>query len=166
MATYPTEPLPAPISELSWLAGQWTGTYGGDTIEEHWSEPGAGAMMGMFRWIREEQVRFYELMTLEPEGEGIVLRIKHFAPGLVGLEAQDAAVTLDLVDESIHVAIFHKRSATEQKWLIYRYEGEDAISAYFETAETTATEAEMFHYRRMPAPPGRPTLRIVPKNGR
>ena len=34
---------------------------------------------------------------MEPDDARLVFRIKHFAPGLVGWEEKDAAVTLDLV---------------------------------------------------------------------
>ena len=39
------------VFDLSWLSGAWYGQVGDDLIEEHWSGPAAGTLMGMFRWI-------------------------------------------------------------------------------------------------------------------
>ena len=62
---HPTEPIAAPIESLDWIVGRW-------------AEPAGGTMVGMFRWLQAGAVRFYELLTVEPEGDGLVWRIKHF----------------------------------------------------------------------------------------
>ena len=69
-------------SDLSWLSGAWYGQVGDDLIEEHWSGPAADTLMGMFRWIHDGQVRFYELLTNEPDGDQLLMRIKHFGAGV------------------------------------------------------------------------------------
>ena len=48
-------------------------------------------------------------MSMEPDGSRLVFRIKHFAPGLVGWEEKDAAITLDLVRLTEDEAVFLKR---------------------------------------------------------
>ena len=85
---------------MAWMAGRWVGEHEGDRFEEWWSEPHAGMMLGMFRWHRDGEPRFYELMSMEPDEARLVFRIKHFAPGLVGWEEKDAAVTFDLVRQT------------------------------------------------------------------
>ena len=94
----PSEPIDAAADELAWMAGRWIGEHDGERIEEWWSEPYAGMMLGMFRWHRGGEPRFYELLSMEPDGMRLAFRIKHFAPGLVGWEEKDAAVTFDLVE--------------------------------------------------------------------
>ncbi len=80
----------ASIGDLAWLAGHWRGQDGNDIIEEHWSEPQAGTLMCMFRWIHDNKVRFFELVTIETDEDGqLRLRIKHFNPGLRGWEEKD-----------------------------------------------------------------------------
>jgi hypothetical protein len=32
-------------------------------------------MMGMFRWLQDDEVRFYKFMTIEQDAEGVVLRM-------------------------------------------------------------------------------------------
>src|SRR5215207_2128187 len=98
MSKYPTTGLQtATTADLAWFTGVWLGDRAGDHVEEHWSTPAGGAIMGMFRWLHAGQVRFYELMTLESDGAELILRIKHFHPGLKGWEEKDESVSLVLV---------------------------------------------------------------------
>jgi len=55
-------------------------------------------MMGTFRLMKDDEVQFYEFMVLTREAEGIVMKIKHFTPKLVGWEEKDEAVRFDLED--------------------------------------------------------------------
>ena len=98
-------PAPAPIPAnasldgLSWITGAWTGTLGDRTIEQHWTAPNGGSMLAMYRSIRADRATLYELLAIEQDTNGIVLRIKHFAPGpgLVSQEAKDVSVDHRLV---------------------------------------------------------------------
>lgn len=82
----------ATLGGMAWLAGSWTGEGLGGHVEEIWSPPQAGAMMGMFRLLREGKTAFYELMTLVEENGSLVLRVKHFNPDLTGWEERDKTV--------------------------------------------------------------------------
>ena len=66
--------------ELSWLSGSWYGEVNGDLVEEHWSPLRGNMLMAMFRWIRDDEVLFYEIEVLEAEGDCVYLRIRHFDP--------------------------------------------------------------------------------------
>jgi hypothetical protein len=91
------KPAPARIEDLAWIEGHWRGTGLGAVAEEVWSAPEAGAMMGMFRLIRDGKLSFYEILTLSQEGESVLLRIKHFNPDLTGWEEKDRSVEFRLV---------------------------------------------------------------------
>lgn len=145
---HPTEPLAASIKGLRWLSGHWIGDHGSDRYEEWWSEPDGGMLLGAFRRLRDEEPRFYELLAVEPEGEGLVVRIKHFDPGLRGWEEKDEAVTLDLVSLGDAEAVFLKRG--EARWMVYRRNpATGELVAYFETAEKPHVDGEdEFRYAR------------------
>jgi len=144
---HPTVPIAAPIEALDWIAGRWAGERGSDRFEEWWSEPDGGTMVGMFRWLHEDAPRFYELLTVEPEGGGLVWRIKHFNPGLVGWEERDAAVTLDLVELQKGEATFLMRGS--ERWMVYRLEpATDELVAYFESANEPHADEDEFRYAR------------------
>jgi hypothetical protein len=98
----------ATVDQLSWVAGAWTGTLGERTIEQHWSAPLAGSIIAMYRSIQANKPTIYELHAMEQEGDGVVLRIKHFAPGpgLVGQEAKDESQNNRLVKIEDRVAVF------------------------------------------------------------
>lgn len=92
-------PTKATVQQLAWLAGAWSGTLGDRIIEQHWSAPSGNSMVAMYRSIRNDQAQLYELLAIEQEGDAVVLRIKHFAPGpgLVGREAKDESINHTLV---------------------------------------------------------------------
>jgi hypothetical protein len=86
------------IKRLDWLAGTWRGEGFGGECEEIWSRPAGGVMMGMFRLIHEQQLVFYEFMSIEPQGSVPVFRIKHFDPGLLGWESQTESIEFPFVN--------------------------------------------------------------------
>ena len=139
------------VSDLSWLSGAWYGQVGDDLIEEHWSGPAGGTLLGMFRWIHEGQVRFYELLTIEPDGDRLLMRIKHFGPGLIGWEEKDQAVTLALVGLQTGEAIFYRLGSDEPLWLFYRLEDENTLVAFFEHDETGHKAEDEFRYQNQQA---------------
>jgi hypothetical protein len=87
------------IDAFAWLAGTWDGTGLGGTVEESWSAPNDGQMVGHFTYAKGGEVKFYELMTIGPiDDDGTLgMRVKHFAPDLVGWEDQTTSVTFRLL---------------------------------------------------------------------
>lgn len=89
---------PAQVEDMAWLEGHWLGEALGGTVEEIWSPPLAGAMMGMFRLVKDDTTVFYELMTILEEDESLVLRLKHFNGGdLSAWEEKERTVDFPLV---------------------------------------------------------------------
>ena len=101
-------PAKATVDQLAWVTGAWTGKLGERTIEQHWSAPLAGSIVAMYRSIQGNRATLYELLAMEQEGEGVVLRIKHFAPGrgLVSQEAKDQSMDHTLVSLEGRTAVF------------------------------------------------------------
>lgn len=67
--------LPTPakgsLADLKWLAGAWVGTRGKSSIEERWSPPLGGAMLGVSRTVsisRGKMVGFEFLRIIERDG--------------------------------------------------------------------------------------------------
>jgi len=101
--------------------------------------------MGMFRWIRQEKVHFFELLTIEEESGSLVMRIKHFNPGLKGWEEKDDCVTLDLVALLAERATWYMRGGDEPKWLICQ-RGGDRLQAWFDKVGEKPDPAKRFDY--------------------
>lgn len=87
----------AAVADVAWLAGRWLGEGLGATVEEVWLPPAGGAMAGVFRLVRDGAVDFYEIVTLVEDRGSLVLRLKHFGPGLVGWEEKAESVSFPLV---------------------------------------------------------------------
>jgi hypothetical protein len=110
----------ATIDSLAWMAGSWYGTVNDDPVDEHWSTPAGGVMMGMFRWLKNGRIYLYELLAIEPDAQGLVLRLKHFDRGLNGWEEKGMAVAYPLVNVGDQEAAFEKGGAYRSTRFVYK----------------------------------------------
>lgn len=132
MSDYPTRSVPvSSVSRLSWLQGVWIGEDADRYMEEHWSTPKCNGLMGMFRLIQGGSPRFFELMTIDVGQGELVLRVKHFDPGLAGWEEKAESVEFSLVQLDGQKAVFFQRASSDLTWMVYHREGE-ALSVHFE----------------------------------
>ena len=91
------KPGSATIADAAWMAGHWVGAGLGGVVEEVWSPPRDGVMMGVFRAMKDGKTMFYEIMTIAEEEGSLVLRLKHFHADLKGWEEKDKFVEFKLV---------------------------------------------------------------------
>ncbi len=94
------------LAEFAWLAGNWKGEGFGGKVEESWSVARDGAMMGMFRYLKDEKVNFYEFFILVETENGIELRIKHFHRDLTSWEEKNDYVTFPLLEANSGLMLF------------------------------------------------------------
>jgi len=65
----PREPVAEKAVALAWLAGNWSGTRGKASIEERWSEPAGGALLGTSRTVSGGRMSAFEfLRVVEKDG--------------------------------------------------------------------------------------------------
>lgn len=65
----PAKPIKGALADMAWLAGAWVGTRNGRSIEERWSPPLGGAMLGVSRTVRRQKmVGFEYLRIVERDG--------------------------------------------------------------------------------------------------
>ncbi len=88
------------IESFEWIAGNWQGEAMGGSFEESWNLASGGAMMGMFKFVDDGEVNFYEILTIVPSDDSFVLRLKHFDAGLKGWEEKDKSIEFPLVSVS------------------------------------------------------------------
>jgi hypothetical protein len=144
---YPVQGIHVDLESLSWLCGAWVGTRGEDRAEVHYSAPnGTQSIMGMFRWIRDGKVRFFEFVTLENVQQGLMYRIKHFHPGLVGWEEKSESVAFLLVETGEREAVFYSQGKTDPLWLILRRTSETEFVEFFEKQKGKHDPQEEFRY--------------------
>jgi len=141
----PGTPAPsAKVEDMAWMAGHWVGEALGGTVEEIWSPPRGGSMMGMFRLVKDGQTVFYELMTIVPEDGSLVLRLKHFNADLTGWEEKQKTVDFPLV--AVADGAFHFEG------LSFRPDGEDHLRVHLAMHRKDGTvREETFVYTHVPA---------------
>lgn len=106
---YLAEGAPSPlatIEDVSWISGYWKGEIWGGHFEEVWSYPTAGSMMASFKFVENNQVKFYELMTISEYEGSLILKLKHFGPDLSGWEEKDHSMDFKLVRLTKNAAYF------------------------------------------------------------
>jgi len=85
-------PAKARVADLHFLTGHWAGTASfGGTVECHWMAPSGDNAMGAIRMMNNGKVTMYEILVAEQVGDGVMLRVKHFNPGLTGREEKDVS---------------------------------------------------------------------------
>lgn len=69
-------PLPTPaeavVVDIDWLAGAWTGTRRTSAIEERWSPPLGGAMLGVSRTVKGGKMVAFEYLRIVERDGGLV----------------------------------------------------------------------------------------------
>lgn len=134
-------PAPASIEDFAWLAGRWTGEGLGGRTEEVWTPPDAGAMVGTFRLIRDEENVFYELMTIADFGEGFAMRLKHVHPDMRGWEERDKFVQfryIGVIDGVVHF-----------EGLAFRRESDDELTLFLALRREGAVNEHTFRMQRV-----------------
>lgn len=133
----------ATVADLAWLAGSWTGEGLGGTVDEVWSEPAGGAMVGYFRLVKDGKAVFYEIMTLLEHEGSVELRLKHVNADMTGWEEKNDFVTFKLARLEPGAAWF--------SGLTFRRVGDDGLEEYLALRNRTTGEAteQKFIYRRV-----------------
>ena len=96
----------ATLSDLSWFTGRWIDDAGGNLSEETWTAPSGDSMQGMWRYVVGGKTQIYEILTVTAEDGGLVMRLRHFDPKLVGREDKATPVVLKLVASKDRSAVF------------------------------------------------------------
>ena len=144
-------PPKATVDQLAWVAGAWTATLGDRTVEQHWSAPAAGSIIAMYRSIRGGKATLYELLAMENEGDGVVLRIKHFAPGagLVSQEAKDESMNHTLVKIEERTAVFEGGAAGNPVRITFRSPDAATLNITVERQREGKPVSTEFKYTRI-----------------
>ncbi len=97
----------AGIADAAFLAGAWKGVMGEERVEEHWSAPDGGNIIGMFRWMKADgTARVLEMLTISEEEGAVVLRLRHFDTKLTPWASEATPPTLRLAEASEGRAVF------------------------------------------------------------
>ncbi len=104
------------VDRLAWLAGCWEARAGTATIEEYWSNPRGGSMIGVSRTIRGDSTLTHELMLVRsangriafealPDGQSLTMFV------LVSLS--DSSVAFENPTHDFPQRVRYRRTATD-----------------------------------------------------
>lgn len=131
----------ASLDQASWITGHWRGRAWGGLTEEVWAPPLGGSMMGSFKYVLNDKVSFYELLSLQQQGDSLILKLKHFDSKLNGWEEKQQSVDFKLVaiedkhlyfegytfervsdnQMNVYVVMDNQGKKIETKFIFYRY---------------------------------------------
>lgn len=115
-------PAEARIDDLAWLAGAWVGDTGKSSVEERWSPPGGGAMLGTSRTIshaRGSMRAFEYLRVVERDG------------GLVYVAQPNGGTATEFVLTQLHRqrAVFENPRHDSPQRIVYELADDGVLSA-------------------------------------
>ena len=137
----PTQRPSASINDLAWLAGSWEGEAFGGTVEEMWTLPTAGTIVGVFKGVTDGSVMFYEIEWIAEEEGSLTLKLKHFHPDFTGWEEREEMVEFPLV-RLTHDAVYFDG-------LTFRRVGQDGLVAYVALRQDGQVREEEIVYWRV-----------------
>src|SRR5580704_11353825 len=131
------------IAGLAWIAGDWEINTPDKYVDEHWTVPAGGMMLGMGRTIAAGKTKFFEYLRIETRADGIYYVAHPLArPG----------IDFRLARMTSNEAVFENPGHSDHiKRIIYRKESEDVLTGRVEGADNGKPFAQDFRYHRMSA---------------
>lgn len=104
-----TQPKGGSVADVSFIQGQWKATTAeGQSIEGVWLPAENGNILGFMRMMKGGKPDLYEILAYEQSEQGLVSLVKHFKPGLIGLEEKDRQDRYNFIEASKDRAVFQK----------------------------------------------------------
>lgn len=96
----------ASIADAAWLTGVWDGQGMGGRVQEAWSAPVGGQMIGHFALSHGGKPSFYLTMLIDEHEGALRFRVKHIDPAFVTREAGGEATTFKFVKTEPGLLVF------------------------------------------------------------
>lgn len=125
----------ATLEDAAFLVGNWTGTAFGERMEETWSAPTGGSMVGTFKLFSGDEPAMYEIMLLTVEDGTLSLKVKHFNADFTAWEDKPDYVNFKLVkfaEDELHFGglSFYKRGDDRLDGYIVMRNGDEVVEQH------------------------------------
>jgi hypothetical protein len=118
------------LADLSWIAGDWQTAQGGRRqVEEHWTAPAAGTMIGMGRTIAGGKTVEFEYLRLE-ERAGAIYYVAH-------PKARSPGTDFKLTRLTGQEAMFENPEHDFPKRILYRKNADGSLTASIDGGDGT-----------------------------
>ena len=107
-------PRPRLSALPAWLAGCWAARTSSDTLEEYWTVPRVGVMLGVSRLVHNDSLVSYEQNRIEAHGTGLAFIsqiLNQPAREYVAVEGGSNIVTFEAPGETVNERIRYRRDA-------------------------------------------------------
>jgi hypothetical protein len=129
-----------PVDALRWLSGCWEGRQGATTIEEQWTLPRAGTLLGTARTTDTVRTRAFEYLHVFSVGDTIV-----YAATPSGQQRAEFRGRVTTANE----IVFENPAHDFPQRIGYRRHG-DSLSAFIEGPRGGTVRRIPYSYRRVP----------------
>jgi gluconolactonase len=142
------------LADVKFIEGHWKGMNGPTALEAVWTAPAGDNIVGFIRMMKEDKVTLYELFAFEQTEQGPVALVKHFRPGLIGVEEKDKSDRYAFVEASEGRAIFEKQG--ESLRVLYEKRSADQfVIALGRTQDEKWVFKDLFVFNRVQPETGR-----------
>lgn len=128
------------VDALAWLEGVWTGATNGVAMEEHWSSPAGGGLVGMHKDTKGGRIVSYEFFRIVPADSG----------GVCYLTSPNGApvTTFCAIEMSDSRVVFENLAHDFPQRIIYWRSGADTLHARIEGLVGGKLESEEWTWGR------------------
>jgi Domain of unknown function (DUF6265) len=130
------------VEQIAWLQGCWQSVSGDRVVEEQWTAPRAGSMLGTGRTVRGDTLVEYEFVVVRERGERLVY--------LAHPSGQPSAEFVSTTASPSEVVFENAQHDFPQR-VGYQRQGTD-LAAWIEGTRDGQTRRIDFHYRRAACP--------------
>jgi hypothetical protein len=103
------QPKGGSVADIAFIQGHWkANTADGRSIDGVWLQPEGDNILGFMRMMKEGKADLYEILAYEKSEGGLISLVKHFKPGLLGVEEKDKQDRYSFMEASKDRAIFQK----------------------------------------------------------
>jgi hypothetical protein len=135
-----TSTAPPSLAVLAWLAGTWLMVDGDTRTEEFWTSPASDLMIGMSRSVRGSRTTSFEFMRIAARADGVfyIAQPRGRPPVEFPLQSWDGTTA----------TFINPGTSDHLRRIVYRRDGDEAMSARIEGANDGREFAEDYRYRR------------------
>ncbi len=126
-------------NQLDWMAGCWTAQSGPVRVDEQWSLPVGGMMLGLSRTVKQGQTVFHEFMRIETKAGAVT-----YTPRIGSAQTP---VAFTLIKQSADEVVFENVTHDFPQRILYRRTA-DGLFARIEGSRNGKEQAVDFPMQR------------------
>jgi len=139
-----------PLDEMAWIAGHWHAkSMWGGSGDEIYSAPAGGSIIGLFRYVQGGKLNLTEILHYEIENGNVVLRLKHFEPGLKGREEKNDSIEFKQTSRKDGEFTMRAELKNMTITLVYKRMGKDRMDVVMIREQAGKRSEDTTVYERM-----------------